>query len=275
MSFEYIEIKDKLFVPDCVHIHKKIFHLTEAEAFPSFFFNMIIRNDHPLGIIIGCFKKENNKMELIGLTVTIADLQSNSIYCVLVGVLEEYQNGRHGYMFSQKLREVALEKGLSKMYGIYDPLEANLGKLYAFIGGFTSRYIDESFAIGNNQTGIDKVLFEWQFENNKNKKPLQKILNRKLEQLLIESEVVDHTESTSPEILIEIPTNFSAIKTDNPEKAEEWRLFIRKVFTQYLNHKGYIIIDCLSGNINGSKKTFYLLSNKTKNELFCTTFSIN
>lgn len=268
MSIEYIEINEKSFIPECVEIHKKIFHLSDAEAFPSLFFNMIIRKEHPLGIIIGCFRTENSKSELIGLTVTLADLEEKSLYCVLIGVLEEFQNGRHGYMFSQKLSEVALKRGLKKLYGIYDPLEANLGKLYAFIGGITTKYIQAPLTQSYGEIVVDKVLFEWPFINGSIKKNRQRKVNNSLEKITARYKVVETSESSEDEFLIEIPCNYLELKNNDVKRAHEWRVHTREILSHYLNNQGYVISDCFSSNINGYKRTFYLLTNKLKNERY-------
>lgn len=267
MSFEYSMIRDKIYIPECVEVHKKIFHLSDSDAFPANFFNMIIRKEHPLGIIIGCFKKEENKSELIGLTVTIADMQQKSLYCVLVGVLDEYQNGRHGFMFSQKVREAALPLGLTKLYGIYDPLEINLGKLYAFIGGITTKYIEEPLTLNSCELPVDKVLFEWDFNHMVRK---DRVGNSKsfFEDSISNYKIVGNTNSAESEFLIEIPTDYLQLEKSNIEEAKKWRTFTRKILSHYLNNQGYIISDCLSGRINGAKKTYYLLSKRIKNELY-------
>jgi predicted GNAT superfamily acetyltransferase len=268
MSFEYIEINDKDLIPDCVSVHKQIFQLSEIDTLPSIFFNMLIRKEHPLGIVIGCFKIENGTKMLIGLTVTISSLTENSLYCVLVGVLPEFQNGRHGYMFALKLRETALKKGLLKVYGIYDPLEANLGKLYAHIGGITTKYIQEPYRLSNIESGIDKVLYEWQLDSKRVKDKLQDRKSANFQKIISKKASFNSTDSFATELLLEIPNNFIELKNINPNEADRWRIHTREILKKYLNQEGYFISECVSGNVNGQKKTYYLLSRKQKNELF-------
>jgi predicted GNAT superfamily acetyltransferase len=268
MTFEYNEIRDKIFISDCVCVHKSIFQLSDIDCFPPTFFTMLIRKEHPLGIVIGCFKKENNKMKLIGLAVTIADIRDHSLYCVLVGVLPEYQNGRHGYMFALKLRELALKRGLTRVYGIYDPMEANLGKLYSYIGGITTMYINEAYTLSTLESDVDKVLYEWQLDSEHVKRKLNRDHNISFQNLVSQYSVVQYLDTIQEsEFLLEVPNNYLELKAINAEEANRWQVNTKTLLSEYLNHRGYHISECLSGNINGSKKTYYLLSNKLKNEI--------
>jgi len=267
MSFEYLEIKDKLFIPECVSVHKRIFRLTDADSFPALFFNMLIRQEHPLGIIVGCFKKEDNKLELIGITVTISDIDQ-SLYCVFMGFIPEYQNGRHGFIIAAKLREIALSRGFSKLYGIYDPLEANLGRLYSFLGCKTTRYIHEPYAINNIDTGIDKVLFEWQLDSEHVKNVYGGGIHTNVSKSIDGISVVCSIDTNEPEVLVEIPNNYHQLKSTNSEEAARWRENTRTLLSEYLNNRGYFIDECRSIIINNSKRTYYLLSNKAKVNLF-------
>ena len=269
MKFEYKVITDKLFISDCFFVHRKIFQLSDIDSFPPSFFAMLIRKEHPLGLVIGCFKEDINKSELIGLTVAIADIPNHSLYCVLVGVLPEYQNGRHGYMFAQKLREEALNRGLSTVFGIYDPLEVNLGKLYSYIGGITTKYIKEAYTLNFMGDGIDKVLYEWQLDSEHVKRKFSRDHTINFKYLISNYSVARLSETINEsEFLLEVPNNYLELKSINSDETNQWLLNIRKLLSEFLNHRGYHISECLSGNINGSKKTYYLLSNRLKNELF-------
>jgi len=253
MLFEYREIKERELVPVCVSMHKKMFNLSDEDAFPTLFFSLLIRQEHPMGIIIGCFKNsDNNDQELIGIVVTMVDVD-NSLYCLFMCILPEYQNGRHGYNIINKFREVALSKGFLKLYGIYNPLEANLGKLYSYVGVKTNRYICKPYDIHEMTDSVDKVLFEWCLDS-------KSVESVSFQDTIKKYPVIQNLDMCESQFLLEIPNNYVELKKMNSNEINKQVEFIKLVLMEYLNNRGYYITDCLSGKYDGTKKTYYLLT---------------
>jgi predicted GNAT superfamily acetyltransferase len=71
--------------------------------------------------------------------------------------------------------------------------------------------------------------------------------------------VTQHNLADNKYVLVEIPNDFKLMKETQFERAMEWRKSVQIVFSEYLNKKNYIIIDCLSSRIEKVRKTYYLL----------------
>lgn len=260
MPIYYQEITDGLSIPDCVAIQNEIFDLSEKDAFPASFFSLLIRKEHPLGMLVGCFHKQNNKEKLIGLAAFMVDKSPNTLYCLFMGVNKAHRDGVLGFKLANQVREIAKQKGIHTIYGIYDPLEANLGKLYAHLGVISTKYIANPYTLyNNNVTQVDKVLFEWNISEEQNNILNNKIRNTSFTDATNTITIANNTNCDNTDLLIEIPINFDALVRNHKELADKWRVSTQKLFNEYLNNKGYYITNCLSGKIQQEKKTYYLL----------------
>lgn len=260
MSIFYQEITDELFVPDCVAIQYDIFGLSEKDAFPAAFFSLLIRKEHPLGMLVGCFKQDNGINKLIGLAAFMTDSKPNTLYCLFMGVDKAHRDSIYGFRLSCKVKEIAQKKGIKTIYGIYDPLEANLGRLYAHLGVVAVKYLQKPYKLYTaNVIQVDKVLFEWEMSDKKSCNVPSDYKEMTLHEIVNELGVVEHTKSTKESFLVEIPSNYLQLTNRNRELAANWRHQTQKLFSYYLNEKNYHITNCFSGKIDSNQKTFYLL----------------
>ena len=260
MSVEYLEITDISYVPECVEFQKKVFSLSESDAFPASFFSLLIRKDHPVGMLVGCFKLENGQRKLIGLATNMVDKKPASLYCLSMGILPEYQKGRYGYNLTLALRSIALKNGYTTIFGIYDPLEANLGKLYCHIGVDAYKYITSPYKLDlETVTTIDKVLFEWKIDHKKVEKKLNRS-NKVSVKELIRKVALAGEEDSGEDVRIEVPSDYQRLKINEPQTANNWRTNTQKVFDHYINKENYIITNCISEVQENTRKTYYILS---------------
>ncbi|MCG8698026.1 MAG: hypothetical protein MI922_08235, partial [Bacteroidales bacterium] len=151
-----------------------------------------------------------------------------------------------------ELKKTATNKGFKSIYGIYDPLEANLGKLYAFLNSRAIKYIKAPYNLDSESLPIDKVLFVCDLtEPNHNRLSNTKVIQK--------VETFDLSENAK-EHIIEIPNNYLQLKSSHPKLALEWRRKTQLQFDDFINKKGFVIEDCRSLRINETKRTFYFLS---------------
>jgi predicted GNAT superfamily acetyltransferase len=260
MSVTYKEITDSLYIPECIAMQKKVFGLSDVDIFPESYFSLLMRKQHPLGLVVGCFLDEDNKSELIGLTVLQNDRLPNSLYCLFIGILPEYQNKMYGYHLAKKVKDIAVSKGYVIMYGIYDPLEANLGKLYAYLGVTADTYINEPYKLNTDEViVVDKVLFTWSLDDTKAVSNSAYLPKKTYKEAVNQYPIVGSLGIDAQTILIEIPGDYLDIKKTNHTLARKWRDNTRILFDNYINKNNYTIIDCLSGKTESERKTYYLL----------------
>jgi len=265
MSVYFKEISDRNEINQCVELHKEIFDLNDIDAYPSSFFSMVVRREHPLGIIVGCFDDK----DFIGLVVGISDSKIKSLYIPFAGLKKKYQNSRIGYKLILEIKKKAFQKGYKSIYGIFDPLESNLGKLYTSLGAIFNKYLMEPYQlINHNENIVDKMIFECLDDNHKQKNNNQVDRNS-----LLKYPIVDMVGKEYNKFLFEIPNNFTHIKSNYQETANRLRCSTRDIFKYYINERGYIISNCISGRLNNEKKTYYLfekneLQNKQSNKSF-------
>lgn len=266
MEVVYREIFSQDELNKCIDIQRSAFRLSDIDIISPALLKMYSRKVHPLGILIGCFKKNGSSEELIGFILSVGDLKKKSIYTALLGVLPEHQNKLYGIKLILKLREVALQRGIKKIYGIFDPLEANLGKLYLGVGVIIYKYLENVYELSESTNDIvtDKVLFEWKLTDKtklrrikEGKKYLFNELIKKYPLVSKKSDIIK-----SKKILVEIPSAYKEISDNNIEKAKTLRNNSRAVFNELLNEKCYIIKDSLTGVIDKERKTYYIFEKK-------------
>ncbi len=260
MTTTYSEITDPKYIQDCVEIQKKLFKIADADTFPAAFFSMLIRKEHPLGLVVGCFREDENGQALIGLTIAVADKRNDSAYIPFLGLLPEYRNGRYGYNLLLQLREVALKHGYKTMYGIFEPLDSNLGKLYTTVGMRIRQYILEPFKTeSGTKASPDKVLFHWDIDSDYVTKKINREISNSFQEIIENVPIAKQAESTKPKYLLEIPATIDTLKQGPFEMENEWRTKTRTFLSSYLNNKGYQITDCIKGRLQKERKAFYIL----------------
>jgi predicted GNAT superfamily acetyltransferase len=81
---------------------------------------------------------------------------------------------------------------------------------------------------------------------------------------------VVHAEDSSPRLasyqtglraahlVVEVPADFQPIMADRA-LAEDWRAKTRDIFLHYLNERGYVVTDCVSGLEGHRRRNLYVL----------------
>ena len=252
MSVYYREIADKSMIPECVRLQQEIFSTSDIDTFPSSFYFMLVRKELPLGMLLGCFKNE----KLIGMATGITGPQNNSMYIPFAGIIKEYQNTSIGFRLISELKNKAFSKGINCIYGIFDPLEARLGKLYSSMNAIFTEYITEPYTLIEGNDTVDKLVFQCY---NKQEDKISCFNKVSFRQIIDKYPIVCETGVLCKEFLIEIPLNYSLLKNENPLSALEWRKKSRELFTHYINNNKYVVKKCLNGMYEGTKRIFYLL----------------
>jgi predicted GNAT superfamily acetyltransferase len=265
MKIEYKELSTIDDFNQCIDLQKNVSNLSELEVVSPLFLKLIARNDPPIGVSLGVFGIQQSKTELIGYIIAFATFVQSSIYAVLMGIKQEYQNRGLGYELYLKFREIALEKKIYYMNGVFDPIKSNLAHLYFTRLGFTGiKYIEEVITNSNTNNNRyvpnDGLLIRWDFnsvntiERIKNKSNIDADPNFFSYPIASLDNMPDFSH-----ILIEIPENYDRLINEDFEKALNYRIETRRIFLEYINFRHYVACDCYSLKIDNQRKIYYLL----------------
>ena len=263
MEIEYRELKTDQDFEQCIEIQKSVFGFSERELVSPLFFKLIARDVPPIGSGMGVFRKNEDSDELLGFILGFATYLESSIYVVLLAIRKENQNGVFGYKLLFNYRELLLSKGINKLIGVYEPLEANLGRLYCHsLGYYGIKYMPDTTM---SAFPSDKIYVIWELSSNHVLNRIQRKVRTNPEEALLNIPLVNRDFSLDNEqLLVEIPENYLELKQHDPQKAFEWRTLTRNTFNKYINERNYIIIDCIFSKTTTGKRYFYILEKSIK-----------
>lgn len=192
-------------------------------------------------------------------------------------VLPEYRGRNIGFRLKLAQRELALKQAIRLVTWTVDPLLAANARLnIRKLGGVIQRYEVNYFGLEAAQSlRSDRLVVEWWVTQRRVKErakgggsalTLQQyfdvsapIVNRAdaSREQLRPRRMTDVPSSTFA--LVEIPGDFRQLEAADRILADEWRYHIRDVFPRMLT-AGYIVTDFVSGDYEGGRRSFYLLS---------------
>jgi predicted GNAT superfamily acetyltransferase len=250
MVIEYRELRSEDDFQQCLVLQKDIFHFSDTDLVSPLLLKLIARDNPPIGISLGVFR--NN--ELIGILLSFGTFIEKSVYVVLLGIKPEYTNNIYGYKLLLKFREIALSKNIETMYGVYDAFDSNLGRLYCNGLGFKGiQYISD----GNNSNVSDKLYVKW------NLNASSTIFKIHQQNKLIFSDIYKNIPiayntnlPNETKVIIQIPRESENISLP---VAMEHKQKTKNIFIEYINIRKYVVVDCISGKVEGIKRTFYIL----------------
>jgi predicted GNAT superfamily acetyltransferase len=202
----------------------------------------------------------------------------------LVGVLPDYRDKNVGYLMKMAQRQFALDLGIDKIEWTFDPLQSrngyfNVRKLGAVIRRYCPDYYGQLDSTFTRDIASDRCFAEWFVSTPHVEARLAaREPGLRLEEVLrppyIRITRVAHSLGGVPHLkeyhlglatdhlVVEVPADFQPIMDDLP-LAEEWRVQTRDIFQHYLNERGYVVTDCVSGMEGARRRNFYVLSAPT------------
>jgi len=201
----------------------------------------------------------------------------------LVGVLPDYRDKNVGYLMKMAQRQFALDLGIDKIEWTFDPLQSrngyfNVRKLGAVIRRYCPDYYGQLDSTFTRDIASDRCFAEW-FVSTPHvearlataaREPglrLEEVLRppyRRITRVEHSPGGVPHLKEyhlglATDHLVIEVPADFQPIMDDMP-LAAEWRAKTRDIFQHYLNERGYVVTDCVSGMEEGRRRNLYVLS---------------
>lgn len=268
---------------------------SETDVVPA---HLLITTVHNGGFVIGAFPTENgvkSSASLVGFAYGFPGLYSTPDgprlkHCShQLAVHPEYRGQGLGYKLKRAQWQLVRKQGIDRITWTYDPLLSRNAHLnITRLGGVCNTYRREVY--GEMRDGLnvgvasDRFEVDWWVNSQRVNKRLGKktrtrldlahflaadtaIINpTQLDELgwVIPSESADFTthnatvDSVPNIVLVEIPSDFLALKDADIELAKEWRMTTRAIFED-LFQRGYLVTDFvyLPGNF---PRSYYVLS---------------
>ena len=180
----------------------------------------------------------------------------------MAGVLPEFRGGL-GYRLKLAQRERALRQGLDLIEWTFDPLQAmNAHFNFAKLGGVSDEYVvnfyGESTSALHRGTPTDRLVLSWKITEPHVVRRLEQAGLRARAHEVAEAPVANPTTIDGKwrkasaidvalddrRVWIEIPTGFTDMQQQAPERALQWRMDVRQLFQAYFG-KGYRAVDFL------------------------------
>jgi len=179
----------------------------------------------------------------------------------MAGVLPAYRGGL-GYRLKLAQRERALAQGYDLIEWTFDPMQAmnahfNFAKLGGVVSEYAENFYGESTSALHRGTPTDRIVLSWHIDAPHVVRRLDNAAGMRVRaQEVSDAPVVNATtlegewrkttkiDLTRSErrVWIEIPTGFTQMQQQAPERALAWRMDVRQMFQEYLA-RGYRAVD--------------------------------
>ncbi len=255
---------------------------------------------HAGGLVLGAFT--NDEKEMIGFIYAIPEhVKSDELFLVpikrahhshMMGILPQYQH--HGVGFQLKLahRHWALKNDIQLITWTFDPLlSANAYLNFHKLGGITRKiypnfYGEMEFSPLYKGVPSDRFVVEWYINTKYVKERItnpvkpetclkryldegyKEVRTRRNEQgFVVPPKLNELPQAPEKGVILQVPEDSVSLRIADPRLNVEWRHFLRKVFTQFLNIQGYAIIDYLT-LLNEKRNNFYVMARDLKPDQF-------
>ncbi|MDP3717826.1 MAG: hypothetical protein Q8T13_08710 [Acidobacteriota bacterium] len=226
--------------------------------------------------LIGAFDRDH----MVGFAYAVVGMKDGRpmMWSHMAGVLPEYRGGL-GFQLKLEQRARALAQGYELIEWTFDPMQAmnahfNFAKLGGVVEEYAENFYGESTSALHRGTPTDRLIVSWRIG--------EPHVARRLEQTpglrAVSHEVgmapvvnvtalddgwreVKSIDLTVAErrLWIEIPTGFTQMQQQAPERALQWRLHVRQMFQEYFA-RGYRAVDFVLQREAGFGR--YLLARK-------------
>ena len=227
--------------------------------------------------LIGAFDGDGR---MVGFAYAVVGMKDGRpmLWSHMTGVLPDYRGGL-GYRLKLEQRSRALAQGYELIEWTFDPMQAmnahlNFAKLGGVVEEYAANFYGESTSALHRGTPTDRLIVSWRIG--------EPHVVRRLEQPqglqaraheVGEAPVANVTAMdgdwrevrtieltvTERRLWIEIPTGFTQMQQQAPERALQWRLHVRQMFQHYFA-KGYRAVDFVLQRDAGFGR--YLLARK-------------
>lgn len=280
-------------------LQRRIWGMSDLEIIPARFMHALVHNG---ACLLGAYDGPELVGFNFGVIATVEGLHERidqvaaarlKMYSVIMGIHPDYQHLGIGYDLKLAQREFALRIGIRLITWTFDPLESrngwlNIGKL----GAVCDRYLrDFHGQMSGINAGLPTDRFEvsWWVTSNRARSRTGNRVNKRGERqqrhplelssilggggvLINEGSwdkhgfIVPVADVAIPQariLLVEIPSNYQAMKKHHFPLAQQWRQHTRTLF-EYLFAEGFVVTDFARKQEAGEPlRTFYVLTHRS------------
>jgi predicted GNAT superfamily acetyltransferase len=194
------------------------------------------------------------------------------LYSQLTGVVPEHQSHGLGYQIKSFQRQVAISEGIDRIAWAFDPLQSgnahfNLSRLGAHAARFIENMYGERTDPLNAGVPSDRLIAEWDVTA-AHPAPLSFDSVSELPRLIELNEVTDHSlvpvglrdiaRDEHQRLLLEIPIDIMALRSEDSDLAETWRSVVGKAF-QRAFEQSYQAVYFVRDHSSVLRRGFYVL----------------
>lgn len=219
---------------------------------------------HRGATLIGAF--DGGKM--VGFAYAVVGMKDGRpmMWSHMAGVLPDYRGGL-GYRLKLEQRDRALAQGYDLIEWTFDPMQAmnahfNFAKLGGVVEAYEENFYGESTSALHKGTPTDRVVLSWRIgaphvvrRLEKSRPPREAIASIRASEVaeapVANTTVMDGEWRKNSKIdltinerrvWIEIPTGFTQMQQQAPDRALAWRMDVRQMFQHYLSN-GFRAVD--------------------------------
>ena len=260
-GFEIRELKTPEEIKKCIDLQGEIWGLDELGRMSPITLEAMVSEEPKAGVVLGGFLHD----EMIAIQIILPTLEPHTVYMHMLGILKGYRSLHIGYHMQGHLFQILRKWDIKKGFWTYEPLEGrNANNYLNKSGARVIKYLADHYKVDDEMSGgmpIDRFLavvhLDDEFHTGKPQErhpvfslgeALQKIPVAK-PGFLPEADMV----------LVEIPGDLQELKTANMGRAIKFRFDTRKIFTEYINNRGFFSEYIYSGVVDEKRHNYYLL----------------
>jgi predicted GNAT superfamily acetyltransferase len=223
------------------------------------------------GLVLGAFRPSG---EAVAMSFAfLGKIESRlCLYSQLTGVVPEYQSHGLGLEIKRFQAQVARSEGIEKIAWAFDPLQAgnahfNLGR----VGAHATRYVQNMYGQRTDRlnAGVpsDRLIAEWELAaappappafNSVSELPRLIELKEVRNQSPVPVGVRQIFPDDEPRLLLEIPIDITAIRSQDPVLAEAWRSLVGQAFRHAFD-RSYRAVHFVRDHSGSLRRGFYVL----------------
>lgn len=258
-----IQIRDLTTIDEfrqVVQLEKDIWGYTDASdmvGIPVFIFTV-----HRGAVLVGAYEPASPE-RLVGFAYAVVGRKDGGpmMWSHMAGVLPDYRGGL-GHRLKLAQRERAMAQGYDLIEWTFDPMQAmnahfNFAKLGGVVSEYAINFYGESTSALHRGTPTDRIVLSWHLNSAHVVRRLETpTALRARAQEVNDAPIVNTTRMegewrkttaidlarSDRRIWIEIPTGFTQMQQQAPDRALAWRMDVRQMFQEYLA-KGYRAVD--------------------------------
>ena len=210
--------------------------------------------------LIGAFDADDR---MVGFAYAVVGMKDGRpmLWSHMTGVLPDYRGGL-GYRLKLEQRARALAQGYELIEWTFDPMQAmnahlNFAKLGGVVEEYAENFYGESTSALHRGTPTDRLVVSWRIGEPHVVRRLEQTSGLQARSHEVEEAPVANVTAIDGEwrvvksldlsvverrVWIEIPTGFTQMQQQAPERALQWRLHVRQMFQAYFA-RGYRAVE--------------------------------